>query len=192
MDLMGIDGIDLFLAIQRRYEHHLAWAMVPGDDEEEDNHDSDGEDDDDGNKNGDYKKRRKMREAIAEARKKVANLIKRIGTRLMSANQLSTVDAPSGLFTDAQMPAAYHYSSPTTTSSRILPTGQGGNYLGPPLLEILPPGQAPMPLRCPRIWRADRPVYLGPTRSIIDNHCPRPPTAFTKAGEKQIKAKCWS
>jgi hypothetical protein len=112
MDLEAIDEIYLFRAIQRRYEHHFAEAMGPADDD-----DSDG--DDEGKDNSDEKKRKeegmkKKREAaIAGAKKKVAGLIKGIKTSLLSVNELSGIVEPSGLFTDAQLVAAYRNAALT-------------------------------------------------------------------------------
>jgi hypothetical protein len=37
----------------------------------------------------------------------------------------------------------------------------------------------------PRAWRAERSVYLVAQLDAIDDHCPRAPTAFTKAGKNK-------
>ena len=67
MDLEGIDEIDVFRVIQRCYEHHLAEA------EDDDGGDDKGKDNSDDKK----KKGEKKREAaIAEAKNKVAGLIR--------------------------------------------------------------------------------------------------------------------
>jgi hypothetical protein len=103
MDLEGIDEIDLFRAIRRRYEHHLAEAK-----------DDDG--DDKGKDNSDDKTKKgaiKREAAIAEAKNMVAGLIKGIKTILIDADELSKVVEPSGLFTDAQLTAAYREAALT-------------------------------------------------------------------------------
>jgi hypothetical protein len=93
MDLERIDEVDVFRAVQRRYEHHLAEAKEPGDDD-----------------NGDEKNKKttKKREAaIAEAKKKVVGLIKSIKTKLMSVDELTEIVEPSGLFTNVRLVSAF-------------------------------------------------------------------------------------
>ncbi|ELR19149.1 BTB/POZ domain containing protein [Acanthamoeba castellanii str. Neff] len=105
MNLRGIGEIELFGAIQRRYEHHLAEAMELVEDDEDDDCEK-------GQENGDDKKMMKKREAaIAEAKNKVAGLIEGIKTSLMSVDELCSVVEPSGLFTDAQLLAAYRHAA---------------------------------------------------------------------------------
>jgi hypothetical protein len=125
MDLDKIDEIDVFDAVQRRYEHHLAEAEEPGDDHDDDSDEEGDGDGDKGKDNGDGKKRKEERKkkkeemrkkrdaAIAEAKQKVAGLVKGINLRLLSVDELSDVVEPSGLFTDAQLKVAYKNAART-------------------------------------------------------------------------------
>jgi hypothetical protein len=86
-DLEKFEEVDLFRAVVRRYEHHRAEAYDASADS--DDHDN------------------RRSAAAAAAREKVACLLEGIRTILMSVEELSDVVEPSGLFTDAQLGAAY-------------------------------------------------------------------------------------
>jgi hypothetical protein len=85
-ELENFKEVDLFRAVVRSYEHHRAEAY----DASADNDDHD-----------------RRSAASATAREKVAGLLEGINPNLMSVDELSDVVEPSGLFTDAQLAAAY-------------------------------------------------------------------------------------
>jgi hypothetical protein len=146
MDLEAIDEIDLFRAIQRRYEHHFAEATDPDDDDDDDDDDEDDDDssDDSGKDNGDETKEERRREkreaAIVEAKKKVAGLLKGINTKLMSADELDEVVEPSGLLTYAQLRAAYKKAALTHRYAVKDLSGSKNHFLAESVRDVPHPG----------------------------------------------------